>query len=323
MIIDKAIRLLILFDRLSRNEVINKKIAAEEFDVSEKTIWRDIEEINEYIESELRYKARAIHYREYNGYRLNNPFESKLSKEETLTIVKVILESRAFSKPDMEVIVDKLINSLSRNDKKLLNSFFGNEKYHYIQTKNSKSLFEILWEFCVAIKGNRLIKATYIRNADKKTVNIELEPVSILFSEYYFYLIAYTHNENRPNPSAFRLDNFLSYTVTDTPHIRNHSIKNRFEEGELRKRVLFMTIGDLVIIEFEFWGRSIGAITDRLPTARIIEQNGDRTTFRAEVYGRGVKMWLLSQAQYLKVLKPPELVAEMKQTISLMLDNYS
>jgi len=273
-----------------------------------------------YIDEE--YKARVIHNHEYNGYRLNDPLESKLSKEETLTIVKVILESRAFSKTDMEVIVDKLVNSLSSYDKKLLNSFFGNEKLHYIQTKNSKSLFKILWEFCVAIEGNRIIKATYKRIVDEKTVDIELEPVSILFSEYYFYLIAYAHNEKRPHPSTFRLDNFLSYTVTDTPYIRSHSIKNRFEEGELRKRVLFMTIGELMIIEFEFWGRSKDAVTDRLPTAREIGQNGDRTIYRAEVYGRGVKMWLLSQAEFLKVLKPPELVAKMKQSISLMLENY-
>ena len=82
--------------------------------------------------------------------------------------------------------------------------------------------------------------------------------------------------------------------------MRNRSHKNRFEEGEFRKRVQFMNIGRLMTIEFEFWGRFLDA----------------------EVYGKGIKMGLLSQGEFLKVTYPIEFVEEMKQTISHMLDNY-
>ena len=318
----KTFRLLALFDRLSRNEVVGKKDTAEEFEVSEKSIQRDISDLNFYIENALLSDAKVTFSKKHNGYRLNNPLETKLSKEETLSLMKVVLESRAFSKSDMCIIFDKLMNSLSHDDKKLLNNFYGMEKSHYIETKNSKSLFVILWDMSIAIKENTIVNASYQKIVDELPKDIVIEPVSILFSEYYFYLFAYYHHEDYPNPAIFRLDNFHDYVVTDNCFIRNPSFKKKFNEGEFRKRVQFMTIGDLMTIEFEFWGRSLDAVTDRLPTAKIIGYNGDRTILQAEVYGKGIKMWLLSQGEFLKVTSPLEFVEEMKHTISKMAENY-
>ena len=318
----KAFRLLTLFDRLSRNEVIGRHTAAKEFEVSVKSISRDIFDLNHYLENVLYSSAQIIFSKKVNGYHLDNPLETKLSKEETLSLMKVILESRAFSKIDMDTIYDKLMNSSSYEDKKLLSSFYGNEKLHYTETKNSKSLFKILWDMSLAIKECRLVNASYKRVADEFPKNIKIDPVSILFAEYYFYLLAYYHEKDYPNPAVFRLDNFLEYTVTDTYFKKSPSVKDRFEEGEFRKRAQFMTISNLMTIEFEYSGRSLDAITDRLPTAKIIGTSGNRTTLRAEVYGKGIKMWLLSQGEFLKVTSPPEFVEEMKQTIFRMIDNY-
>lgn len=319
---NKVFRLLTLYDRLTRNGIVNRQQTADEFQVSVKSIQRDIAELNHYIENILLSKSKIIFCRRSNGYRLSDTLESKLSKEETLSLMKVLLESRAFSKSDMCLVFDKLLNGLSYEDRKLLNSFYGNEKHHYIETKNSKSLFEILWNVSLAIKERFIINAAYRKVTDETPTNIEIEPVSILFSEYYFYLLAYYHGREYSNPAIFRLDNFESYEVTPTRFTRENSYKGKFEEGEFRKRVQFMNIGQLMTIEFEFWGRSLDAVTDRLPTARVVRKTDDKFTLRAEVYGKGIKMWLLSQGEYLKVTNPPEFVEEMKHTLSLMMQNY-
>lgn len=83
-----------------------------------------------------------------------------------------------------------------------------------------------------------------------------------------------------------------------------------------------MHAGELIKITFRFWGSSLQAILDRLPTAKVIGKDGDAFVIEAEVYGRGIKMWLLSQAQYLEVIKPKEFREEMKRTIEEMLGNY-
>ena len=82
--------------------------------------------------------------------------------------------------------------------------------------------------------------------------------------------------------------------------------------------------GKLRTIRFTFCGPSVQAVLDKLPTARIIERLGDnRYLIEAEVYGDGIKMWLLSQGSWVKVLAPAELVEEIRGELQKVLDNYS
>lgn len=79
--------------------------------------------------------------------------------------------------------------------------------------------------------------------------------------------------------------------------------------------------GELRTIRFEFSGPSVQAVLDKLPTAKIIDRlGGDKYLIEAEVYGDGIKMWLLSQGTWVKVVFPPEYVDEIKKEIK---DIYS
>lgn len=61
---------------------------------------------------------------------------------------------------------------------------------------------------------------------------------------------------------------------------------------------------------------------DKLPTARILEQTGKNYVIEAEVYGDGIKMWLLSQGRWVKVLEPAGFAAKIKEELEQMLKNY-
>ena len=130
-----------------------------------------------------------------------------------------------------------------------------------------------------------------------------IEPVGILFSEYYFYLAAFLRDVNREKtfankddtyPTIYRIDRIQSFKITNE-HF-NMPYKDRFEEGEFRKRVQFMYGGKLKRIRFKYTGMSVEAILDRLPTAKVIEEREDGTIIEAEVFGGdGVDMWLKGQ----------------------------
>ena len=75
-------------------------------------------------------------------------------------------------------------------------------------------------------------------------------------------------------------------------------------------------------IRFAFSGPSVQAVLDRLPTARIVGQEGKRYVLEAEVYGDGIKMFLLSQGSWVKVLAPAEFVEEMRKEIDKMQASY-
>ena len=67
---------------------------------------------------------------------------------------------------------------------------------------------------------------------------------------------------------------------------------------------------------------SVQAVLDKLPTAKIIERSGGKYTLEAEVYGDGIKMWILSQGSRIKVTEPLEFVRELKEEILTMSNFY-
>jgi len=66
----------------------------------------------------------------------------------------------------------------------------------------------------------------------------------------------------------------------------------------------------------------VQAVLDKLPTARIIEREGRKYLIEAEAYGKGIKMWLLSQGAWVKVIAPEGLVSEIKDQLQEMLSQY-
>lgn len=82
--------------------------------------------------------------------------------------------------------------------------------------------------------------------------------------------------------------------------------------------------GKLRTIRFEFSGPSVQAVLDKLPTAKIIERlGGNRFLIEAEVYGDGIKMWLLSQGTWVKVISPTEFVDEIKMEVEAIAKYYN
>ena len=131
-----------------------------------------------------------------------------------------------------------------------------------------------------------------------------------MFSEYYFYLTAFIEDEevrknfdviNDSFPTIYRIDRIKDMKVcTEKFHIPYSS---RFEEGEFRKRIQFMTGGRLTKVKFKFKGTDIDAILDRLPTAKVLDEDNGVYTVQAEVFGKGIEMWLRSQGENVEVVE--------------------
>lgn len=101
-------------------------------------------------------------------------------------------------------------------------------------------------------------------------------------------------------PTIYRIDRICSFRVLDEHfHV---PYKARFEEGEFRKRVQFMYGGRLERIKFRYTGPSVEAVLDRLPTAEIVSTDDDGWTIQAEVFGKGIDMWLRSQGEYVQMI---------------------
>lgn len=301
---NKPLRLLQLYTRLQNGEVINKKAAALEYEVTERSIQRDIEDLRCFLNDtaparEIIYDAKA------KGYRITERTSPLLDNSEILAVCKILLESRSMRKDELYPILEKLITCcVPEHNKKAVQELIANEKYHYIEPHHQQAVLDKLWIIGQAIQHHNVIEIVYERMKEPHMVTRTIEPVGIMFSEYYFYLTGFlrdvdkeTHFANKDdlNPTIYRIDRIRDIKVLDE-HFRV-PYKDRFEEGEFRKRVQFMYGGKLERIKFRYKGQSLEAVLDRLPTAQVISHDENGWVVSAEVFGTGIDMWLRSQGE--------------------------
>lgn len=310
---DKIFRMLSMYDRLSEGKVLYKSEEAGYFQVNEKSIQRDVEDIREYLDAQFAQTGnenRLIYDHTQRGYRLERSERMMLSNEEVLAVAKILLDSRALTRTEMMDMLDRLVACcVPPENRKLVNDLIANERYHYIELQHKKVFMDKMWDIGVAIHETRNIEITYERT-DHKIVNRKVQPLAIMFSEFYFYLAANIENIDREKafqnaddkyPTIYRIDRILELKVLEE-HYRI-PYKDRFEEGEYRKRIQFMQGGRLQRTNFWYQGASVEAVLDRLPTARILKEEEGRYLISAETFGSGIEMWLRSQGDRVEVVK--------------------
>ena len=329
----KNFRTLDMYVRLCEGKTVNKAEESRRFNVDERSIQRDIDDIRAFLDerSMTLGDGRTIEYdRAKKGFIMVGAEPSMMTNSEILAVAKILLESRAFTKRELKTILDKLVEGcVPLKNMKLVSDLISNEKYHYVELNHKEYIQDKLWEIGFDIQEHNLVSIRYARaSAPRESIKRILEPISIMFSEYYFYLNAfiveqepsgkYVHKYNYP--AIFRIDRIKNYKKLDEKF--KVAYANRFEEGEFRKRIQFMYAGRLQNIKLKFYGDNPEPVLDRLPTARVLEQYEHECVIEAEVYGKGCLMWLLSQGDKVEILRPESLREEMKQTLLSMLERY-
>ncbi len=308
-------RLLAMYAQLAEGKPLYKAREAVKYNCSLRSIQRDIEDLRSFFadRSETTGVVQELIYdRKLNAYRLVPPLRNLLTNEETFAVLKVLLESRSLTKAELFPILEKLISCcVPPDNRRQVTDLIANEKYHYVEPRHKKEILEKMWNLSAAIRAHKEIKITYMRQSGDDVSRV-LKPVGIMFSEFYFYLVGFIDKENQlekikfevendPFPTIYRIDRIKEYVVTDT-HF-NVPYQNRFEEGEFRKRVQFMYGGKLQKIKFWYKGPSVEAVLDRLPTAKILQHDGNDYLISAEVFGKGINMWLRSQGDMVEMVE--------------------
>lgn len=310
---DKVVRVLQLYAKLMDGCVVNKTEEARFYGVNERSIQRDIDDIRNFLDADAD-RTGVIHTvaydREKKGYRLDTMYRMSLTNSEVLALCKILLDSRAFTKQEMVGMLDKLITScVPKSNQKLVQDLIRNEEFHYVEPRHRTKFIDTMWEIGQAIRSKCYVELEYFRTKDKQTVKRRVKPVAVMFSEYYFYMTAFidrpddlrekTETFGQLSPTIYRIDRIQKLKVLKE---RFHMLySSRFEEGEFRKRIQFMYGGELKKVRFRYLGPDIDAVLDRLPTAQVLDEADGVYTVEAEVFGKGIDMWLRSQGEYVKV----------------------
>ena len=305
----KSARLLEIYSRLSQGAVLKKSELAQDFHVTPRSIQRDMEDLRCFF-AERHLEQDVIYDGHLKGYRMVSRDSRRLTDSEVLAVCKILLESRSMVKEEMFPILDKLVQVCTPLDRlNQVKDLISNERFHYVEPQHGRKFIESLWEIGTAVENHNVMEITYCRTHDGETRVRTIEPVGILFSEYYFYLAAFIEgidkdkhfqNPQDNSPTIYRIDRIQNYKTLDRHFAQRYT--DRFQEGEMRKRIQFMYGGELQTIRFEYTGPSLESVLDRLPTAKVLQVTEKGWIVEAEVFGTGIQMWVRSQGDYVRVL---------------------
>lgn len=311
----KMERILSMYTTLMEGGFLYKAQEAEKYGVSPRSIQRDIDEIRNFLSQNVK-DAGIINTVEYDrtkdAYHLVQASKMKFTNSEILAICKILLDSRAFTKKEMDSMLQRLVDCCAKPEShKLIKELIQNEQFYYVPPQHNTVFIDTMWKIGEAIQECRYVEIEYQKMKGQEIVKRKLKPVSILFSEFYFYMTAFIDEAdevreyfdviNDAFPTIYRIDRIKRLKVLKEQfHI---PYKDRFEEGEFRRRVQFMYGGKLQRVKFRYKGDSIEAVKDRLPTAEILSQDEDGYVVTAEVFGKGIEMWFRSQGEMVEVME--------------------
>lgn len=192
----KSDRLLQIYSRLVNGEILSKQGLAQEFGVTERSIQRDIGSLRCFI-TEQGLSQEILYNRNGKGYFLKDQKQKTLTNSEILAVCKILLESRSMNREEMIPILDKLLDCcVPSESKKAVSKLIANERHHYIPPQHGRNILPGLWEIGQAIGQHRVMEMEY-RGLNGKLSVRTLEPVGLMFSEYYFYLVGFLRDIDR------------------------------------------------------------------------------------------------------------------------------
>jgi Predicted transcriptional regulator len=324
--------LLFMYNELKEGKIVTKDEVINKFKINERTFYRYIKDIKDFVSQESKESngelvgEEVIADREKEGYILKGKNVKNLSEKEVLAISKVLLESRGFAENEMKRMISNLLENCISEDKENIKFIIGNELLNYVSPKHGKELLDKLWQITNATKEQKVLEIGYCKLGIDGKMQDEMSkriiyPQGLMFSEYYFYFIGFIEGRSDEYPTIFRVDRIKELVTTDKKFKVKHS--TRFQDGEFRKLIQFMQAGELERIQFRFTGGSIEAVLDRLPNAKVVKEKQGEYIVETKMFGKGIKMWLLSQGDSVEVLSPDIFREEMKKTTEKIMGLYN
>lgn len=331
-------RILDIFTALLNGEKLTLNEYADKYQVSEKSISRDFEKIQLFLSDYNVEKGASFEIanteasrRDKGQYQLKNADNRFMTRSQILAVSKILMDSRGLAQEEMSPIMEKLVSSsVSVENQRFVKDLLLNEWYNYTEPSHKKPILEMLLDISKAVKAQRIIRIRYAKSSGSE-VERTLEPLGIIFSEYYFYLAGNLRDFDKDkhfqikgdeNPTMYRVDRIQELDILDEGYQVSES--KRFKEGEYRKRIQFMYGGELHHLKLLVRSFALEAVCDKLATAKVSPWDKDGFDFlvEAELFGDGILMWLMGQGAGVRLIGPDRLVEKMKERIGQIRDSY-
>ena len=289
----------IIYILLERKKVTAKELA-EKFEVSTRTIYRDIDLLSASGIPIYAVKGKDGGISILDNYVLD---KSLLSEEEQNQILFSIQAMKKINGQDEKDILNKMSRLFNKKVDDWIKVDFSNWGKEALQDKR----FDMIK---TAILDKKLIEFTYYNSNSEKTKRI-VEPLQIYFKDKSWYLIVYCRVKN--DYRIFKMARMKELKLCNEHFERE--IPNEYED----KSIDFKTI----LLELEISNKLAYRVYDEFENEEITKNKDGNFIIKVEypenewIYG-----YILSFGEYIKVISPESIKDIIKKKAQKILNNY-
>jgi predicted DNA-binding transcriptional regulator YafY len=314
-------RLLDIDERLRSRKRYTASILAEELEVSERTIFNDIEEMRKDYDAPITSDLNRGYYYENPDWRLPT---ISLSKGELFALV---LGARMLEKYSGTAYVEELKSAIDRLTERLPEATWVDLQ----QIADERIIFrggggldlqpEIWQGLETACREQRSVQMTYFTASRNATSDRQLDPYLLhIYRGTNPYVIGFC--QKRQEIRWFRVDRIKQLAVLPDRFVRNPQF-----DAQKHLEQIFQVEAGREAIEVAIWFDAPTApyIRERTwnPTQQIEEHGDGAITLRMTIRSLAeLKRWVLGYGKGAKVLTPEELVAIVSTELAGMADHY-
>ena len=309
MRIDRMLSIVVIL--LNRRKITAKELA-QRFEVSLRTIYRDIESINMAGIPVISNQGTYGGYEIPENYKFNKQYLSISDLRSILSALKGI--NAALDDHDIEMIFEKVQSLLPDNEKGF--SQKGGEVIVFDtlgwgnQDKSAKKIQQLY----DAIKSRQLIEISYMDSHGKPSVRV-VEPMTVIQKGFSWYLFGFCRERNAAR--LFKLTRMKQIT----------GLSRRFERKQGDYRAIdrkWHSPGKTIDVVLKFSAKIKHMVEDYHEDSHILAEDEDSITVKAAFpQGEWLLGMILSYGNAVEVLSPEFLRREVLSKINEMVSAYT
>lgn len=309
----KLDRVTAILTQLQSKPVVRAQDLAEKFDVSIRTIYRDVKTLEN--------AGIPIVGEAGNGYSLMDGYKLPpimFTKEEVLSFITAEKLMQKFSHQSLgsyyQAAMEKVRSVLRNSDKNLIQNIEKQIDVFSFHTDSGDSLKNVIPIILESIADKTQLNIRY-QTVDGRVDNRTIETVGMFFEFNFWYIMAFC--TLRKDFRQFRIDRILEISKTLNPFLQEYGQVNDYRKKSNGNKVRAKLLVDKKIMSHLVNSKKYYGLTEEVETEQGVE-----LTFETEWISDGFPRWLITFADYATVLEPESLRVRLNELLVKMVERH-
>jgi predicted DNA-binding transcriptional regulator YafY len=303
----KLDRVTAILTQLQSKPIVRAQDLAEKFDVSIRTIYRDVKTLEN---AGIPVVGEAgSGYSLMEGYKLPPVM---FTKQEVLSFITAEKLMETFSHQSLgnhyRSAMEKLRSVLKYSDKNLIQHIEKQIDIYNYQPQTGEPIKNVIPTILESIAEKRQLLMEY-ETVDKKISVRNIEAVGVFFEFNFWYIMAFCTLRN--DFRQFRIDRILKISVTEYPFLQEYGQINDYRKTSNGNKTKVRLLVEKKIIEHLVNSKKYYGLIEEIERGDHIE-----LIFETDWIDEGFPRWLITFADYAEVLEPKFLKESVKKLIA-------